>query len=86
MTIYYLFYFCTDKVLYYHDLTTKVDKNNGGHVVARWPRKVAFHRQIWKTNLKLFNPQTKICQMFKPWNECKNLEKNLELIMPNEWS
>ena len=35
MTSYYLFYFCTDKVLYYHDLTTKVDKNNGGHVVAR---------------------------------------------------
>ena len=86
MTSYYLFYFCTDKVLYYHDLTTKVDKNNGGHVVARRPRKVAFDRQIWKTNLKLFNPQTKICQMFKPWNECKNLEKNLELIMPNEWS
>ena len=22
-------------VLYYHDLRTKVDKNNGGHVVAR---------------------------------------------------
>ena len=86
MTSYYLFYFCTDKVLYYHDLTTKVDKNNGGHVVARRPRKVAFDRQIWKNNLKLFNPQTKICQMFKPWNECKNLEKNLELIMPNEWS
>ena len=35
MTSYYLFYFCTDKVLYYHDLTSKVDKNNGGHVVAR---------------------------------------------------
>ena len=86
MTSYYLFYFCTDKVLYYHDLTTKVDKKNGGHVVARRPCKVAFDRQIWKTNLKLFNPQTKICQMFKPWNECKNLEKNLELIMPNEWS
>ena len=86
MTSYYLFYFCTDKVLYYHDLTTKVDKKNGSHVVARRPRKVAFDRQIWKTNLKLFNPQTKICQMFKPWNECKNLEKNLELIMPNEWS
>ena len=86
MTSYYLFYFCTDKVLYYHDLTTKVDKKNGGHVVARRPHKVAFDRQIWKTNLKLFNPQTKICQMFKPWNECKNLEKNLELIMPNEWS
>ena len=86
MTSYYLFYFCTDKVLYYHDLTTEVDKKkNGGHVVARRPRKVAFNRQIWKTNLKLFNPQTKICQMFKPWNECKNLEKNLELIMPNEW-
>ena len=86
MTSYYLFYFCTDKVLYYHDLTTEVDKKKGGHVVARRPRKVAFDRQIWKTNLKLFNPQTKICQMFKPWNECKNLEKNLELIMPNEWS
>ena len=86
MTSYYLFYFCTDKVLYSHDLTTKVDKKNGGHVVARRPGKVAFDRQIWKTNLKLFNPQTKICQMFKPWNECKNLEKNLELIMPNEWS
>ena len=75
MTSYYLFYFCTDKVLYYHDLTTKVDKKKRGPCCRAKTTQVAFDRQIWKTNLKLFNPQTKICQMFKPWNECKNLEK-----------
>ena len=34
MTSYYLFYFCTDKVLYYHDLTTEVDKKKMGAMLS----------------------------------------------------